>query len=806
MPKTPSANGAPKKTIKQLREERARLHYETEIARLSHIRDAYRPFALPNPFSQKPQVRRQLQEEWAGTWVDAYLDLVGEWAGGSVFGGQGTPISTTLDRRIGQDWPIFVNEVQLGIYRAPARILCQANGYAIGLLNGICNYVAGTGFTHSVIPKNGVEPDEGLIEECQAVLDEFQVRESWWELERELIWRKHEDGERFLLHGELDGDCWVRTREPEQNVYDPRLFAEAYKRGIIDAAGENPQAGSFGILTDLEDTQTVLGYWFRHLTDAGGEFYPAERIIHRKINTKRSIKRGLTDFCFSTYDALSVGNKLRRNMAMGAAVQAALAGIVQHQTATIPQVNSYMAATAPPNGSTIAPASDGSADNYTKLEPGTFAHIDAASEFKDPPGAAHGDAHALILSTCLRQATARYNAPDWLASSDSSATNFAAALTAESPWVMSVLCEQKYEKEACRKVMLQVLRYAVRRGRLPQDTLDKVDVNSEAPSAMARNTLQEAQENQIYMSLRVKSPQTVCEEQGLDYEKEQANIEAHDERTGGLGTGLDMPEDDEDGDGKPNPLGSVKIKQPKLPAGMGSGDSHPPGSGKSVKESKDEQGHEHKGKGPGGGQFTNGSGKDSHPGAEYGSSVSVKLVKSRVFSGESVSTKTTLTKQETGRVGEAVAQAYLRDILGFKDARPMNTAQANFPIDMIQDHAPTEIKAGMVSNGKDAMKWRLTFSQESKKEKELYGEMTDAQKMDWNAKKQRRIRERKEAVLQAIEKEIGKKAKPQTLTTIINPDTKTADVFLFDGWHDIIRWNSPEAKKAYKGTVAYGHA
>jgi len=193
-----------------------------------------------------------------------------------------------------------------------------------------------------------------------------------------------------------------------------------------------------------------------------------------------------------------------------------------------------------------------------------------------------------------------------------------------------------------------------------------------------------------------------------------------------------------------------------------------------------------------------------HPGAAHGSRVKIKRTKERAFEGEPVKLKTQLTKQETGRVGEAVALAYLQS-QGKTDAKPMNTGATNFPIDLIQDHAPTEIKAGLASNGKDAQKWRLTFSQESAKEKELYAKMSPQERSQWNAAKQARIRQRKEKVLRDIEKSTGKKVSPRTMTVIINPDKKVADVYEFEGWHDIIRWNSPQAKAAYKGSVTYAH-
>jgi hypothetical protein len=182
----------------------------------------------------------------------------------------------------------------------------------------------------------------------------------------------------------------------------------------------------------------------------------------------------------------------------------------------------------------------------------------------------------------------------------------------------------------------------------------------------------------------------------------------------------------------------------------------------------------------------------------------VKVVKARVFSGESVATKKTLTKQETGRIGEAVILAYLRDVRGRADARQMNTSATNFPVDVIEDHAPTEVKAGLVSNGRKAQQWRLTFSKESAKEKALYETMTPEERSAWNADKRRRIRERKEKVIAQLEKETGQKITPRTMTVIINPDTQIADIFEFDGLHDRIDWRSEKAAAGYRGTVKYG--
>lgn len=194
-----------------------------------------------------------------------------------------------------------------------------------------------------------------------------------------------------------------------------------------------------------------------------------------------------------------------------------------------------------------------------------------------------------------------------------------------------------------------------------------------------------------------------------------------------------------------------------------------------------------------------------HPGSLHGSKVRVVPVKQRVFSGKPIQTRTTLSKQETGRIGEAIILAYLRDIEGRADARPMNIKSTNFPVDIIEDSAPTEVKAGLVSNSPKAQQWRLTFSKESKQEKELYDKMTPEQRREYNEGKQQRIHERKQQIIKQLEKKTGRKIKPRTICAIINPDTKAADIYSFQGFHDRVGYNSAMAKKAYVATVSYDH-
>jgi capsid protein len=183
----------------------------------------------------------------------------------------------------------------------------------------------------------------------------------------------------------------------------------------------------------------------------------------------------------------------------------------------------------------------------------------------------------------------------------------------------------------------------------------------------------------------------------------------------------------------------------------------------------------------------------------------VKLTKvsQRAFTGEPIATKTQLGKSTTGKLGENIIIQYCRQIKGKKDARHLNLDRNNFPIDLVQDHESIEVKAGLVSNRSDAQRWRLTIGEPGKKEKEWLAQASEKQKAAWNSRKQQAIIERKAKCLKNLSKELGKPVKAKTMTVIINPDTKTADIYEFDGWHERIGWKSEEAKAAYVGSVKY---
>lgn len=179
----------------------------------------------------------------------------------------------------------------------------------------------------------------------------------------------------------------------------------------------------------------------------------------------------------------------------------------------------------------------------------------------------------------------------------------------------------------------------------------------------------------------------------------------------------------------------------------------------------------------------------------------------RAFAGETVSVKNPISKQLAGAIGEEVCVQWLKS-KGMKDAQSLSahlsSTRNNLPADLIQDHQIIEVKAGQASNGTGAQQWRLTIGEPGSKEKAWLAKASPEAKAKFNAKKQAAISARKKQAIANVSKELGYKVGGKTMTVILNPDTRTADLYQFDGFHDRIGWNSDQARSGYLGSVRYG--
>jgi hypothetical protein len=194
--------------------------------------------------------------------------------------------------------------------------------------------------------------------------------------------------------------------------------------------------------------------------------------------------------------------------------------------------------------------------------------------------------------------------------------------------------------------------------------------------------------------------------------------------------------------------------------------------------------------------------KEESEGASLRPSSAQRLKKApRVWRGQRVPVRTTLTNAETGGLGERIAVDFLKDH-GFTDAALLHEkASTHLPLDLVADHHLYEVKCGIASSGK--MSWRIMTGGEGKAEHAWMARVSPRTKERRNRMKLEAAQARKELELAKYSQKLGRNVAGKTIGIIVNPDTRTADIHVFDGFHSYIGWNGELAKSAYVGSYRY---
>jgi hypothetical protein len=479
------------------------------------------------------QRKVKLAESYADSdyWLSSYVDLLARYKDG---GQMAYPITQPTDRRYGGNFPFWYSEQQLSLIRAQARLITTMSPNAQGLVNGLCSYVIGSGYQYDVVEKPNRNVPENIMIRIQDTIDKFIEENAWSEMEQELFTRSREDGEFFLrLFAQEDGSTMVRVVEPEQVFMPPGGSLYDY---------------SYGIKTDPDDVCNIVGYSVAYVASAGedgssnpmaAEEVPADEMIHMKINVKRNIKRGLSDFSYDTLDAFAVATKLRTNLGEGAAVQAAIAGVRQHDASSVGQVDTFINSSS--DYTQYSPVTQKGTD-FQQIKSGTFMDIPKGMNYVPPPAAANSQGHLDIMQALLRSAGNRHNAPEWLVSADASNNNYASSMTAESPFLRHCKRLQKLYERTFLRVIRAVIQNAIDAGKLPQATMKYIDIVATAPQLEVQDTAGTANANQTYVTLGIKSRQTVAQELGLDWDTELTNQQEYAEQLGNTG-GVNQSDD-----------------------------------------------------------------------------------------------------------------------------------------------------------------------------------------------------------------------------------------------------------------------
>ena len=422
----------------------------------------------------------------------------------------------------GEQLPIYLSWWQLKSIRDRARFVFATNEFAHGLVQCFQSFVVGSaGFkwrVASIDLKNPVPED--LLKRCQASLDIFREYNNMVDVENEIVYRLHVDGEVFLRKfPQANGMLVIRFIEPE------------LVRGYATDIGSPKD--SFGIIVEEDDINSVLGYQviLKPTVTREPTFIPAEEIIHIKIGTNANAKRGLTTF-YPVFQNLTNCEDILASTVTMAKARAKIAMIRKVNNVAPDSMASLVDSQI---DATLGGSNNMGATENIGLERFGYGSIITAPANIDYefPGA-NVDAAGLIqvLQANLRSLATRFGISETLMSGDASNNNYSSALIAEAParrtferWqgiVGRSLAECRFEPN--KSLAWSQIHLAAEHGIIPKEILKNIKITSEAYSLQSREHQKEAEMNNVYHSMGVKSIQTIRAELGLDNDTEASNF------------------------------------------------------------------------------------------------------------------------------------------------------------------------------------------------------------------------------------------------------------------------------------------
>ncbi len=421
-----------------------------------------------------------------------------------------------LDNRMaGELLPTYINWWQLKVLRDRSRQIARNNEFAIAAINAHRNYVVGTGFTYQVIARKADTHPE-IISRVQELLDLFIEHNKMGDVESEIIYRLHTEGEAFLRSfvGD-DGLLRVRFVEPEL---------------VRPPADDSTPNSSFGVVCSDEDIHHRTHYWVvqKPWESTTPTLVPAHQILHLRLNVESNSKRGLPTI-YAVESNLRASEDVLQSMIALAKARSKIA-VIRKVNDSPPEAISELTRTA--TDYTLTDATQSRSTSINHMGYGSILTSTGNVDYEFPSLNVGSGDMVEVLNCNLRAIAARFGITETMMSTDASNNNYASALVAEAPAVKTFERMQKMLSQAIgerrtkpdRALAWQQISHAVNIGMLPREALTEITIKATGPSLISRDKTSEANVAKTYIDLGLWSPQTVTADSGKDYEEEQRNI------------------------------------------------------------------------------------------------------------------------------------------------------------------------------------------------------------------------------------------------------------------------------------------
>jgi hypothetical protein len=416
-------------------------------------------------------------------------------------------------------YSLLDSDLSLQNARNACRRLAAENEFALGAHRLRRSYIMGTGVKWRVAPKDIEKENEKLTEKANESIQDFIDHNKWDLMEREIVHRVDRDGECFLrTFVNANGPLTVRFIEPEL-IRTP-------------TSGKDP----FGIKMGAKNGHEIVGYWLhKHEADDKPVLLRAEQpmgpeipqVIHIKGNTDMDQKRGWP-IMWPCRKNLDRAEKLLRNMSVVATLQAAIAVVRKHESATKADVSSFL--------------QDNEDFNWTDPVSGTRQSAKAVGgdmglvldegpgfSYDTPISSVNASVNVEVLRAELRSCAAMLNMPESMFTSQLDGS-FASSLVGEAPFVKYMEGEQLFFGCHLKPVIQAHIDHEVWWNRLSAKVNKAYRLKGEFTSLEVRDFLKETQQRAIQADKGVMSIETWRAKEGLDQAIEERNIQREHEK------------------------------------------------------------------------------------------------------------------------------------------------------------------------------------------------------------------------------------------------------------------------------------
>ncbi len=425
-----------------------------------------------------------------------------------------------LTSQIGR--PFSFNLQQLQNIRTECRSVCIGNDIAQNVTKHYVNHIVGDGLIYNLTKKDdGSDPKEAAKAEPAPIVktminnwEKFEVANKFNQRLANMVERLLRDGECPLRF--FKGD--VKDPVPKVRFVDP-LFIDP---GVSTSSVPTEYERMYGVKTDPEDIETVLGYWFNANIDQAqkdtAKLIPAENMLFMKRNTDFEFPRGIPDF-WSILTNIRRVEKITTNTSVLVQIQSAIALIRKHKNAT--QANVQRFVNGQSDGQNRRDSTTGNSVTARKMRAGMIIDAPEGTEYDMPAAKISTKNFIDAAIQDLGKIAARFVLPlEWLLAKEPTAP-----LSPGSPVVKNFQTEQASFYFNVENIFWRV---QTMMGVLDVDKIrEEYDLIISGPRLAVGKAIDEARVVQILQQTGSISPQTISSMFGVKYAIERANTIRH---------------------------------------------------------------------------------------------------------------------------------------------------------------------------------------------------------------------------------------------------------------------------------------